>query len=105
MPRSWQKDMNESLPLVYLVRHGETAWSVTRQHTGLTDLPLTQGGEREARLLEKPLAGLAFANVFTSPLQRAIRTCELAGFGAVAETDPELAEWDYGEYEGLQTKE
>ena len=91
------------LPSVYLARHGETAWSLTGQHTGLTDLPLTGRGERNARRLGERLAGLAFAKVFTSPLQRAARTCELAGFGAVAATDSELVEWNYGQYEGLRT--
>jgi probable phosphoglycerate mutase len=93
------------LPSVYLARHGETAWSLTGQHTGLTDLPLTERGERNARRLGPRLAGLAFAQVFTSPLRRAVRTCELAGFGAVAETDSELVEWNYGQYEGLRTLE
>ncbi|MDB6019888.1 MAG: putative phosphoglycerate mutase family protein, partial [Pedosphaera sp.] len=95
--------MSESLPVIYLARHGETAWSLTGQHTGLTDLPLTEHGERNARRLGKRLTGLVFAKVFTSPLQRAVRTCELAGFGAVAEVDPNLVEWNYGEYEGLRT--
>src|SRR5262250_2020017 len=92
--------MSESLPVVYLARHGETAWSLTGQHTGLTDLPLTEHGERTARRLAERLEGLTFAKVFVSPLQRARRTCELAGFGAVAEIDPDLVEWDYGQYEG-----
>jgi broad specificity phosphatase PhoE len=95
--------MNKSLPVTYLARHGETAWSLTGQHTSLTDLPLTEHGERNARRLGKRLSGLVFANVFTSPLQRAVRTCELAGFGAAAEADPNLVEWNYGEYEGLRT--
>ena len=85
--------MNEVLPVVYLARHGETEWTLSGQHTGLTDLPLTERGERNARWLEERLRGLSFAKVFTSPLQRARRTCELAGFGAVAETDPDLVEW------------
>ena len=93
------------LSVIYLARHGETAWSVTGQHTGLTDLPLTQRGERNALRLGQRLAGSVFAKVFTSPLQRAIRTCELAGFGAVAEVDPDLVEWNYGDYEGLRTAE
>jgi probable phosphoglycerate mutase len=92
--------MSESLPTVYLARHGETEWSLTGQHTGLTDLPLTERGERTARQLAERLKGLAFAKVFTSPLQRARHTCKLAGFGAVAGIDPDLVEWDYGEYEG-----
>ncbi len=95
----------EILPVIYLARHGETAWSVTGQHTGLTDLPLTGRGELNAKRLGKRLAGLVFAKVFTSPLQRAVRTCELAGFGAAAEVDPDLVEWNYGDYEGLRTVE
>jgi len=93
--------MSDPLPVIYLARHGETAWSLTGQHTGLTDLPLTENGERNARALCERLAGLNFAKVFTSPLQRARRTCELAGFGGAAEIDRNLVEWDYGQYEGL----
>jgi probable phosphoglycerate mutase len=92
-------------PKIYLARHGETAWSLTGQHTGLTDLPLTERGQEEARHLGKRLAELSFAKVFTSPLQRAARTCELAGFGAVAEKDADLVEWNYGKYEGRRTTE
>ena len=97
--------MNDSLPVLYLARHGETAWSITGQHTGQTDLPLTERGEQNARRLGKRLAGIAFAKVFTSPLKRAARTCELASFGAMASTDPNLVEWNYGDYEGLRTAE
>jgi broad specificity phosphatase PhoE len=97
--------MSEVLPVVYVARHGETAWSISGQHTGRTDLPLTPNGERNARRLGERLKGLTFAKVFTSPLQRAARTCELAGFGAAAETDPDLVEWDYGRYEGLRSAE
>jgi len=97
--------MSEILPVLYLARHGETVWSLSGQHTGLTDLPLTERGERNARRLGKRLAGLTFAKVFTSPLQRAARTCELAGFGAQAEVDRDLVEWNYGKYEGLRTAE
>jgi broad specificity phosphatase PhoE len=97
--------MREILPVVYLARHGDTAWTVSGQHTGLTDLPLTAEGELHARRLGERLKGQKFAKVFTSPLQRAARTCELAGFGAVAETDPDLVEWNYGEYEGLLLSE
>jgi broad specificity phosphatase PhoE len=97
--------MSGALPEVYLARHGNTAWTATGQHTGLTDLPLTPNGEENARRLGERLKGMTFAKVFTSPLQRAARTCELAGFGAVAETDPDLVEWDYGEYEGLRSDE
>jgi probable phosphoglycerate mutase len=95
--------MSNPLPYIYLARHGETAWSLTGQHTGLTDLPLTKRGEENALALGERLAGLKFAKVFTSPLQRATRTCELAGFGAVAEVDRNLLEWNYGQYEGLTT--
>jgi broad specificity phosphatase PhoE len=99
------KRMNQVFPIVYLARHGETAWTLSGQYTGLTDLPLTQRGERNARRLEERLRGLNFSKVFTSPLQRARRTCELAGFGAVAEIDPDLVEWNYGDYEGRRTEE
>ena len=92
-------------PIIYLARHGETAWSLSGQHTGLTDLPLTARGERNASRLRQRLAGLTFAKVFTSPLQRARRTCELTGFGPVAEIDNDLLEWNYGEYEGRRTSE
>jgi broad specificity phosphatase PhoE len=97
--------MSEKLPTIYLARHGETAWSLTGQHTGLTDLPLTQHGERNARHLGERLRGLKFAKVFTSPLQRAVRTCELAGFKSSAEIDKDLVEWNYGDYEGRRTVE
>jgi probable phosphoglycerate mutase len=95
--------MSDTLPLLYLARHGETAWSLSGQHTGLTDLPLTKRGERNARQLGERLKGLTFARVFTSPLQRAARTCELAGFGGAVEVEPGLLEWDYGKYEGRTT--
>jgi probable phosphoglycerate mutase len=94
-----------TLPMVYLVRHGETEWSRSGQHTGRTDLPLTEAGERAARGLGARLRGLRPIRIFTSPLQRAARTCELAGFGARAEVDPDLVEWDYGEYEGRTSAE
>ena len=97
--------MSEALPIIYLARHGETAWSLTGQYTGLTDLPLTERGERNARSLQQRLNGLTFIKVYTSPLQRARRTCELAGFGTVAEIDRDLLEWNYGEYEGRRTAE
>jgi probable phosphoglycerate mutase len=93
------------LPVIYLARHGETAWSLSGQHTGLTDVPLTARGERNARRLGDHLAGRDFAKVFTSPLQRAARTCELAGFAAAAQIDRDLVEWNYGDYEGLRTAE
>ena len=97
--------MNQALPIVYLARHGETAWSLTGQHTGLTDLPLTQHGEAVARNLGNRLKHLSFEAVFVSTLLRARRTCELAGFGDVAVIDPDLVEWNYGDYEGRTTKE
>ena len=97
--------MSETLPVVYLARHGETAWTITGQRTGLIDLPLTERGECNARRLGQRLSGLMFAKVLTSPLQRAMRTCELAGFGLVAQIDRDLVEWNYGEYEGRQTSE
>jgi broad specificity phosphatase PhoE len=95
--------MNESFPVVHLARHGETEWTITGQHTGLTDLPLTHRGECNARLLGERLGGMKFAKVLTSPLRRAARTCELAGFGSIAEFDRDLLEWDYGDYEARLT--
>jgi broad specificity phosphatase PhoE len=92
--------MSAPLATAFLARHGETAWSLTGQHTGLTDLPLTERGERNAQRLADRLKGLTFAKVLTSPLQRAHRTCVLAGFGAAAEVDHDLVEWNYGDYEG-----
>ncbi len=97
--------MHDSLPIVYLARHGQTAWTVTGQHTGLTDLPLTSAGEAHARALGERLRKMAFAQVLTSPLQRASRTCDLAGLRAQATVDPDLVEWNYGDYEGLRTAE
>jgi broad specificity phosphatase PhoE len=97
--------MGENLQIIYLARHGETAWTISGQHTGLTDLPLTERGERTARRLGERLKGLKFASVLTSPLQRAARTCELAGFKSVAEVEKNLVEWDYGAYEGRRTVE
>src|SRR5438067_8039784 len=97
--------MNEVLPIVYLARHGETAWTLSDQHTGLTDLPLTERGERNARRLGERLRSVTFAKVFTSPLQRAARTCDLAGFKSAAQVDPDLLEWDYGHYEGRRSAE
>jgi probable phosphoglycerate mutase len=91
------------LPLLYLARHGETAWTISHQHTGLTDLPLTERGERNAQRLGPRLSGVTFARVWTSPLQRAKRTCELAGFGVSAVVDTDLVEWNYGDYEGKKT--
>jgi len=95
--------MSENFPVLYLARHGETAWTITGQHTGITDLPLTQRGESNARRLAPRLTGIPFARVFTSPLRRAIRTSELAGFTQAAELDDDLMEWNYGRYEGRLT--
>lgn len=97
--------MSQSLPTVYLARHGETAWSISGQHTGRTDLPLTERGERNARRLGDRLRGFRFAKILTSPLQRAVRTCELAGFGKAAQIKPDLLEWNYGDYEGRRSVE
>ena len=90
---------------VSLLRHGETEWSRSGKHTSVTDLPLTENGRAAARRLRSLLAAQKFARVLTSPLQRARETCELAGLGAQAAIEPDLMEWNYGEYEGLTTKE
>jgi probable phosphoglycerate mutase len=97
--------MAEALPKIYLARHGETQWSVTGQHTGLSDIPLTTQGEQNARRLGERLAKIKepIQLVLTSPLQRARRTAELAGFGGRAVLEPDLLEWDYGKYEGRTT--
>ncbi len=97
--------MSARLPQVFVARHGETAWSLSGQHTGLTDLPLTERGERNAKNLGVRLRGFQFAQVLTSPLQRAKRTCELAGFGDVMTVDADLVEWNYGDYEGKKSAE
>jgi len=91
--------------LLYLIRHGETAWSLSGQHTGRTDLPLTPQGAVMAGALATAFVGIAFSQVLTSPRLRARTTCDLAGLGAAARTEPDLAEWDYGDYEGLRTPE
>jgi len=93
------------LPRIYLIRHGETAWSLSGQHTGRTDLPLTPAGEAEAATLASRLAGIHFDQVYSSPRQRAQRTCELAGLAAGMLIESDLAEWDYGAYEGLRAEE
>jgi len=93
------------LPRVYLIRHGETEWSLSGRHTGRTDVPLNAAGEARARALEPRLRDVRFARVFTSPRERARQTCELAGLGRMAEIDAQLAEWDYGDYEGLRSEE
>jgi probable phosphoglycerate mutase len=92
-------------PTVTLVRHGETEWSAAGKHTGRTDIPLTPEGERKAARVGQRLAGRTFDRVFTSPLQRAARTCALAGFGDRAVVDPDLLEWDYGAYEGRTSRD
>jgi len=92
-------------PELWLLRHGATEWALNGRHTGSTDLPLLPGGEAEARALAPLLAQQTFAAVFTSPLQRARRTCELAGLGGQATVEPDLREWDYGRYEGITTAE
>ena len=97
--------MPTELPRLFLARHGDTAWTDSHQHTGLTDLPLNDRGVERARQLGERLRAFVFARVFTSPLQRASKTCELAGFGAVAEVDPDLVEWDYGHFEGKLSKD
>jgi probable phosphoglycerate mutase len=97
--------MNDSPFALYLARHGETEWSLAHKHTGRTDIPLTARGEENARALGPRLAGVSFAKVLTSPLKRAKRTCELAGFGAAAVEEADLMEWNYGAYEGRKTSE
>src|SRR3954454_11680669 len=97
--------MSSDLPRLFLARHGDTAWTDSHQHTGRTDLPLNERGQEHARQLGEWLRQFSFARVFTSPLQRAARTCELAGFGEVATVDPELVEWDYGRFEGMLTRD
>ena len=97
--------MAAGLPTLFLVRHGDTAWTDSHRHTGRTDLPLNERGVEHARQLGEWLRKFSFVRVFTSPLQRAARTCELAGFGAVAEVEPDLVEWDYGRLEGMVTSD
>jgi probable phosphoglycerate mutase len=91
------------LPRIYLIRHGETEWSLSGQHTGRTDIPLTARGEDGARELGQRLRGVQFAEALTSPRQRAQRTGELAGLRPAPQIEPDLAEWDYGDYEGKRT--
>jgi probable phosphoglycerate mutase len=95
--------MSSDLPNLFLARHGDTAWTDSHQHTGRTDIPLNERGEEHARQLGERLKSFSFVRVFTSPLQRASKTCELAGFGGGAEVDADLTEWDYGELEGTLT--
>jgi probable phosphoglycerate mutase len=97
--------MSSGLPKLYLARHGDTAWTDSHQHTGRTDLPLNEEGKQHARQLGGWLRQFSFSRVFTSPLLRASKTCELAGFGAGSEVDHDLIEWDYGSFEGKLTSE
>lgn len=97
--------MPSEMPRLFLARHGDTAWTDSRQRTGRTDLPLNERGEEHAHQLGERLRRFTFARVFTSPLQRASKTCALAGFGEVAEVDPDLMEWDYGRFEGKLTRQ
>lgn len=97
--------MSTVLPKLYLARHGDTAWTDAHRHTGRTNMPLNERGEQRARKLGGWLWAISFVHVFTSPLLRATKTCELAGFGAVAEVDADLVEWDYGRFEGKLTSE
>lgn len=97
--------MSKQTQQIFLVRHGETEWSLSGQHTGITDIPLTANGRRVAKLFEPLSAKVSLELVLTSPLERARMTCELAGLGGRAEIDRDLIEWNYGEYEGLTTKQ
>lgn len=97
--------MSERLPHLFLARHGETEWSLSGLHTGRKDIPLTPHGEEQARKLGERLRSRSFSAVFTSPLQRARKTCELCGLGAAARAVPDLMEWDYGDYEGKRAAE
>jgi probable phosphoglycerate mutase len=97
--------MSDPAPKIWLARHGQTEWSVAGKHTGRNDIPLTPQGEQEARKLGERIRNQKFAAVLASPLQRAKRTCELAGFGAAAEVLPDLMEWNYGAYDGLTSAE
>ncbi|MHC5611809.1 MAG: histidine phosphatase family protein [Nostoc sp.] len=98
--------MKTSIPTplrLYLIRHGETEWSLDRRHTGCTDIPLTANGESEARELGKHLRDIQFSHVLTSSLKRAQQTCALVGLDQVPEIEPDLVEWDYGDYEGQKS--
>ncbi len=101
--RSMASHETDSFARLFIIRHGGTAWTDSHQHTGLTDIPLNADCEQQARRLGVRLRGERFARVFTSPLIRARRTCELAGFGDGADVSPALVEWDYGDYEGRVT--
>jgi probable phosphoglycerate mutase len=97
--------MSSDLPKLYLARHGDTAWTDSEQYTGRTDLLLNECGEAHARQLGERLRGICFVRVFTSPLKRAAKTCELAGFGSAAEVDADLIEWDHGSFEGAFSRD
>jgi probable phosphoglycerate mutase len=97
--------MSSAYPEIYLVRHGQTEWSLSGRHTGRTDIPLTTAGEEAARKVASRLPAIDFAAVWSSPSQRARNTCTLAGFGDTVVIKDDLAEWDYGAYEGITTKD
>jgi probable phosphoglycerate mutase len=97
--------MSSHLPRLFVTRHGDTAWTDSRQRTGRTDLPLNERGEVRARQLGEQLQRFTFSHVFTSPLERASKTCELAGFRGIRQIDADLVEWDYGRYEGMLTRD
>ncbi len=97
--------MTESEQNVYVIRHGETEWSINGKHTGVTDIPLTENGRNQVKCLQPVLANEVFALVLTSPLHRARETCKLSGLEEKAEVEPNLVEWNYGEYEGVTSKE
>jgi probable phosphoglycerate mutase len=103
MERDHMTTARPRLLQLYFMRHGETEWTLSGQHTGRTDIPLTGRGEDEARELGARLREVTFARVLASPRQRARRTCELAGLGRASEIEPDLAEWDYGDYEGQRS--
>ena len=94
-----------SMPEIYLIRHGETEWSASGKHTGVSDIPLTEHGRQQSKLLRPELSTTNFQLVLTSPLRRARETCELAGLAERAEIDPDLMEWNYGDYEGLTSEQ
>jgi len=97
--------MDKKLPRIYIVRHGQTLWSINGKHTGITDIPLTKKGEEQAGYLKKYLSNKKFVSVLSSPLKRSLKTCEIAGYKNVCEVRDELREWNYGDYEGIKTSE